>query len=266
VASIRAGLPCPQGLSGQPFGPYSYQRMRTGGERTRKAGLPETIGAWLKLWTPPRDVEVAPPPSARTLLIAGAVLLIVVAGAAALIVPAIDGAKERTAAADAREAAQRREANRRAQIAEQRPRTLDAAALRPGAGAPGARQIAAREALLRRTEAAISDDARARADAGELEGRPQGTQCEPYPKAASRDDWPDRDLGAERGVFDCLVLVRAIASTRTNVGGQLGYPFRAVLDFGRFRVVWCKTNPVPGERVVPDPRTVLQLPKACRAA
>jgi hypothetical protein len=62
------------------------------------------------------------------------------------------------------------------------------------------------------------------------------------------------------------VFVRAIGSTETNIAGQLGYPFRAVLDFHRFRAVWCKTNPVPGERVVPDPRTVLELPEACRAA
>jgi hypothetical protein len=240
--------------------------MRTGGETRRKASLPETLGAWLRLWTPPRDVEVAPPPSARTLAIAGVVLALIVAGAAALIVPAIDDSKERNAAAEAREAAQRREAGRRETIAEQRPRRLDASALKPAAGAPAAERLAAREALLRRAETAISDDARARAQAGELEGRPQGTECEPYPKAATRADWPDRDLGAARGVYDCLVLVRAIASTETNIGGQLGYPFRAVLDFDRFRVVWCKTNPVPGERVIPDPRTVIELPKACRAA
>jgi hypothetical protein len=238
--------------------------MRTGGETKRRATLPETVGAWLRVWTAPRDVEVPPVP-VRGLLVGAAILVVLLAGAAALIVPAIDDSKERSAAAEAREAAQRREASRRETIAEQRPRTLDAAALRPGAGAPAQERLAAREALLRRTEAAISGDARARAKAGELEGRPQGTQCEPYPKRSDRADWPDRDLGATRGVYDCLVFVRAIGSTETNVGGQLGYPFRAVLDFERSRAVWCKTNPVPGERVVPDPRTVLELPKACRA-
>ena len=241
--------------------------MQTGGETTtrRKASLPETIGAWLRIWTPPRDVEVPPVP-VRGLLIGGAVALVVLAGAAALIVPAIDDTKERSAAADAREAAQRRAESRRRQIAEQRPRTLEAASLRPATGAPDAQLVSAREALLRRAETAISQDARARARAGELEGRPQGTECEPYPERSDRADWPDRDLGETRGVYDCIVFVRAIARTDTNIGGQLGYPFRAVLDFERFSVAWCKTNPVPGERVVPDPRTVLELPKACRAA
>ncbi len=238
--------------------------MRTGGETKRKASLPETVGAWLKLWTPPRDVEVPPPPAPRTLAIGGAVALVVLAGAAALIVPAIDSSKDRAAAADARAAAQRRAESRRRTIAEQRPQQLDASSLRPSSGAPAVQRIAARTALLQRAETAISADARRRVQAGELQGRPQGTECEAYPK---RDpgDGPERDLAITRGVYDCLVLVRAIASTETNIGGQLGYPFRAVLDFDRFSVTWCKTNPVPGEREVPDPRTVIELPPACRA-
>ena len=159
------------------------------------------------------------------------------AGAAALIVPAIDdsqGAQPRPPTPARPPSGARRAAA--GTIAEQRPRTLDAAALRPASGAPDAERLAARAALLQRAETAISDDARARAEAGELEGRPQGTECEPYPKRSDRADWPDRDLGAARGVYDCLVFVRAIASTETNVGGQLGYPFRAVLDFERFSV------------------------------
>jgi hypothetical protein len=235
--------------------------MRTGGETGRKASLPETLGAWLRVWTPPRDV-VVPPVPVRGLLAGGAVLLLLGAGAAALIAPAIDDSKERTAAAEARAAAQQREANRRETIAEQRPRRLEAAALRPAAGAADAERLAAREALLRRAETAISDDARARARAGELGGNPRGTECEPYPK---RTPGPEADLATARGVYDCLVFVRAVPETETNVGGQIGYPFRAVLDFGRFTVTWCKTNPVPGERVVPDPRTVVELPRACRA-
>jgi hypothetical protein len=239
--------------------------MAVGGEKKRRrASVPETVGAWLGLWTPPRDVAVPPVP-VRALLVAGAVLLALAAGAVAVVVPAIDDSKERAAAREARAAAERRAESRRRTIAEQRPRRLALAALRPAAGAPPAQRIAARAALLERAEAAISADARERAAAGELEGRPRGTECEPYPK---RDpgDGPERDLGAARGVYNCLVFVRVIAATETNEGGQLGYPFRAVLDFERFSVTWCKTNPVPGERVVPDPRTVIELPPACRAS
>ena len=46
--------------------------------------------------------------------------------------------------------------------------------------------------------------------------------------------------------------------------GAIGYPFRAVVDWRTFAYTWCKTNPVPAELEVPDPRTVVELPPACR--
>ena len=131
-----------------------------------------------------------------------------------------------------RRAESRRADDRRAA----RRSTLDAPALRPASGAPAAQRIAARTALLQRAETAISADARARArPPASCRATRRGTQCEPYPK---RDpgDGPERDLAITRGVYDCLVFVRAIAATETNIGGQLGYPFRAVLDFDRFSV------------------------------
>jgi hypothetical protein len=230
--------------------------------RSRRASLPETVGAWLRLWTPPRDVEVPPVP-VRALVVGAAVLALAVAGGAAVLVPRIDESKQRRAAADARERAQRQAARRAAVIAQQRPRRLVMAGLRPPAGAGAAAQVAARTALLARAEREIGADARRRAAAGELSGRPGATDCEPYPP---RDVPPERDLSARAGVYNCLVVVRAIEATETNVAGRLGYPFRAVLDFRAFSLAWCKTNPVPGEQVAPDPRTVVELPRACRAA
>ena len=222
----------------------------------------ESVGAWLRVWTPPRDV-VVPPVPVRKLLIGAGALVVVGAALAAVLVPRIDASKDRTAAREAREKAARQAQRRREVIAQQRPRRLRAADLRPPAGAPAPERVAARVALLSRAEQAITADARERAAAGELEGRPGATVCEPYPK---RDPGPERDLAARAGVYDCLVSVRAIKATETNISGTLGYPFRAVLDFDGFSLVWCRTNPVPGERVVPDPRTVLELPKVCRAA
>jgi hypothetical protein len=46
--------------------------------------------------------------------------------------------------------------------------------------------------------------------------------------------------------------------------GALGYPFRLVVDFDRFAYVWCKSTPVPGEQAIPDPSTVVGLPRSCR--
>jgi hypothetical protein len=65
-------------------------------------------------------------------------------------------------------------------------------------------------------------------------------------------------------VFDCLTLVARIRPSAANAAGAIGYPFRAVVDFRTFRYTWCRTNPVPGELSTPDPRTVVELPRACR--
>jgi hypothetical protein len=249
--------------------------MVGGGEKTRRrasapettrrrASVPEVIGAWLRIWTPPRDVEVPPVP-VRKLLIGAAVTLAVVGGATALIAPRINSAKQRSAAREARERAARRQAERLRVIAEQRPRRGSAADLRPSSGAPAARRLAARAALLARAEQAITADARRRALAGELSGHPGTTECSPYPPGGQGSP-PEQDLSRRTGAYDCLVVIRKIPATETNPEGRLGYPFRAVVDFEAFKFVWCKTNPAPGEQVIPDPRTLVELPRACRVA
>jgi hypothetical protein len=86
------------------------------------------------------------------------------------------------------------------------------------------------------------------------------TSCQP--KAGTPPEIGD--LAVRRGVFDCDTIVRAIVETDRNQAGSLTYPFRAVIDFATFKVAWCKTNPVPGELAVPDPRLVVELPAACR--
>lgn len=236
--------------------------MSTGGQTQRRASLPETVGAWLKLWTPPRDVDVPAVP-VRKLLIGGAVAVVVIAAATAIIAPRIADRKDRQAAEDARAKAAALQAQRLRTIAEQRPRSSKAADLKPAAGATDAQKIAARVALVDAAASAITADAKRRVQTGEMRGNPSATTCSPYPP---RDVAPQNDLKVHRGVFDCLTTIRSIAATASNGSGSLGYPFRAVVDFDAFSFVWCKTNPVPGERVVPDPRTVVELPRACRAA
>jgi hypothetical protein len=238
--------------------------MRAGGEtKVRRATVLERVGAWLRIWTPPRDVEVPPVP-VRKLVLGGLALLVIAGVATAVVAPRIDDSKDARAAAEARERDQRRAAERERIRAEQRPRRADASGLRPAAGATDAQVLTARAALLERAEQAISADARTRAAAGELDGRPGATECDPYPPRGEGER-PEQDLSVHRGAYDCIVFVRAIPETDLNVGGTLGYPFRAVLDFDTFRIAWCKTNPIPGERVVPDPRYVVELPRACRA-
>ena len=225
--------------------------------------MPERIGAWLRVWTPPRDVEVPAVP-VRGLAVAGVAVLALAAVAVAVVAPAIDASKDRTAAREARERAERQAVRRARIIREQRPQRSVERDLRPAAGAPAAERLAARARLLERAQTAISADAVRRARAGELKGRPGATECNPYPPR-DEGERPEQDLRARFGSYDCVVAVREIEATETNVAGTLGYPFRAVLDFRSFAVTWCRTNPIPGERVVPDPRTVVELPPACRA-
>jgi hypothetical protein len=179
----------------------------------------------------------------------------VVGAALAVLVPRIDSAKESRAAQDAAAAAHARAANRARIIAEQRPRHGSDEALKPASGASASEQAAARTALVHRVETAILDDSRARARAGEIRPVQGPTSCEVT---------PGTKVGAI-GVYDCFTITRQIKSSSGNIGGTIGYPYRAVVDFGKFSYTWCKTEQLPGERLIPDPRTVVQLPAACRA-
>jgi hypothetical protein len=205
--------------------------------------VPEIVGAWLRVWTPPRDVEVPPVPW-RKLGVATVVGLVICGAAAAVIVPAIDRGKERRAARERAQTAAGNAAERRRILHEQIPRHARAPGLRPS-----------RTALLARVERDISRDAAARVRAGELQGPVGATSCRPTPNARPRPG---------RAVFDCLTVVRQVLASGASGGGAIGYPFRAVVDWRTFAYTWCKTNPVPAELEVPDPRTVVELPAACR--
>lgn len=220
----------------------------------RRASIFEIVGAWLHVWTPPRDVEIPPVPW-RKLAIGTVATLVVVGAALAVLVPRIDSGKESRAAKAAAEQARAQAANRARIIAVQRPHHGSGEALKPPAGASASEQAAARTALVHRVEKAVFDDSLARARAGETRRVDGPTTCSVT---------PGTKLGAI-GVYDCFTITRQIKSTSGNVAGTIGYPYRAVVDFDKFSYTWCKTEQVPGERLIPDPRTVVQLPAACRA-
>ena len=90
--------------------PRRWARSSCNGMEQPRASRWEIAGAWLRVWTPPRDVEIPPPPK-RALAVAALVLAAgVVGGSSSFAKPAIDRAKERDAARDARG---RRRARRR---------------------------------------------------------------------------------------------------------------------------------------------------------
>jgi hypothetical protein len=229
--------------------------MAGGGETQRRASVPEIVGAWLHVWTPPRDAVVPDVPW-RKLAIYGGAGLVALAAALAVLVPSIVHTKDRRAAAARALAAHQLALHRERVLHLQRPRHGADATLKPAAGASPAAVLAARQALLRRVEASIFADAEARAAAGEIRPVQGPTTCAPTPATPT---------GGPIGVFDCFTVTRMIASTKKSVSGEIGYPFRAVVDFRRFTYVWCKTEQFPGELMIPDPRTVVRLPAACRA-
>src|SRR5882757_260836 len=70
-------------------------------QTTPRLSRTETVGAWLHLWTPPRDAEVPPVPW-RRIGIGATIAAIVLAVLAAWLVPRIDRAKRHQAATDRR--------------------------------------------------------------------------------------------------------------------------------------------------------------------
>jgi hypothetical protein len=180
--------------------------------------------------------------SRRARWVLGGALVVLAAAALAILVPRIDESKRDRAVAE--------RAATRAQLAAQRVRLV--AEQRPHRGrgdtrddltAGAAERLAARAALVRDVEAAITGDARARVAAGRLSGRVRETQCGQGRRDLTRDD---RDLSKRIGRYDCV----AVTGDATRDGASVaafGVPFVAAVDFRRGTYVWCKNNPAPGE-------------------
>ncbi len=204
-------------------------------DRSKQAGRLETLGSWLGIWTTARDVEVRPRPGPRALGLGAAALIALGALVAVTIVPAIDRAKRSDAAREGAQS-QRLARTRAAQArAEQRARRGPIPA---AAGRASARRL---------VERAILADARRR-----FVRRAASTDCRPYLGGSADGERVDK--------YACTAATSAIPGGR----GTLGIPYNARVDRGARRYAFCKINPVPGERGLPDPRRVVELPAACR--
>ena len=187
----------------------------------------EILGAWLRIWTPPRDVEIPPVPRRAVALlglgVAAAVVVIVV-----VLVPAFDRSKERVAASDTRAQA----TARRAEIArlryDQRPHTARAPEVarlyRAG------RQSEARAALMRHAAVSVRRDARARVAAGEFDVPVRSVRCRPRGRLA-----PPR------------IRLSCFAVTTQTRQASVGQPFIVGASLRDGRYAWCHLNPPPAE-------------------
>lgn len=189
----------------------------------------------------------------------GAAALVALALVVVVVLNAKADRDARQRAADARAAATERVRLTRLQ-APHRGAAID---LRPKRDADDRQRLAARAALVRRVEASITRDARARARTGELAGPISGSECGPFLRApAAVPD--DKVLGKPIGRYDCVAVKDDIKGASGGSVGRLGYPFVAALDFTRFTYVWCRNTPPQSERG--PALAFVRLDRACLAA
>src|SRR5687768_13040313 len=164
----------------------------------KRAGRFETLGAWLHIWTPPRDVDVPPVPW-RKLLLYGLPALAVVVGVTWILVD------DETDTKREREAAERREELRLAGV--ERRRLVADQALRTGRVGP-----AERPELVERLEELVLADSARRFRSGDLRRRVRRVDCEPFPRTEPRRR-AEFDPSRRSGRYHCIGVTRDIVGT-----------------------------------------------------
>ena len=212
----------------------------------------ETLGAWLHVWTPPRDAVVPPVPW-RRIAAGAAIAAVLLGGLAAWLVPRINQAKHSHAAAERRAAAAVSTRERRILERDQRLHSGRAAS-RP------ADPLAAQRVVVADLAHAITSDARARTAAGTLAGHVETTSCAPFTRGAVRSNPSPTATSAG---YECTAVTRDIPRSARNVAGAIGYPFWARVNFRRGTFVWCKINLQPGERGIGGEAAFVALPAPC---
>jgi len=162
-------------------------------------------------------------------LAAGLIATAIIAG------PKIADSNRERAAQERRDARQSALRERARLVAEQRPRFGEVAA-----GTP----------LLAGIEQAVTRDARARHETGELETLVRSTDCTRIGTVGSRLR------------LSCTAVTSNVAPSEANGGVLIGYPYAAAVAPSTRRYAICKTSGRPGEGSFTHLAPV-ELPKAC---
>jgi hypothetical protein len=193
-----------------------------------------------------------PPVPWRTVTALGAGLLVVAVVIGVVAIPAVNSSNDEAAQKQARVDALAHAARNRRIAATQVPHRARTAP---------ARSVAQRHGSVSSLEQAVAVDARARVKSGAFKGTIRRVDCVATPSSRAGGVAPEDDPARRRAAYDCTAVTSDITGHK---GAAVGYPFQGVIDFGTGRLTWCKTNPPPGEQVIPDPNSVVALPAACR--
>jgi hypothetical protein len=171
-------------------------------------------------------------------------LLLIAGGVWALVSPSINKTKRNTAERAAAAKAEFIRSERARLTAEQRLHSARGTT----AGEPPA-------ALVTDLQSAISRDAHARVRAGTIKGPIESTSCEAV-------TFGPLVPNSTRGGYECLAVTATI-KPGVEVGGHIGYPFWAVVNYRRGTFAWCKVNPKPGEMATQTLEPVVNPPAGC---
>jgi hypothetical protein len=221
--------------------------------RTRLERCPHCLGSYF----------AAPPAVRRRRRIAAGLGGGVLVAALTAVVVLAAGDRNHREAREKAATAQRVAALRARITRNQRPHRGAARSLRPPAGATAAQRLAARADLVHAVERRITADARARDEAGELDGPIVGTTCGPILKSKTAIP-DDRVLSKHVGRYDCVAIKKHIIGIDGEKVAELGHAFVAALNFDTYAYTWCRNTPAQGEAGVA--LVFVRLDRACLAA
>jgi hypothetical protein len=209
-----------------------------------RASRLETLGAWLHVWTPPRDCYVPPPPSGRRFVITAVALAVSLAAVLAVAVALIERGKERGATTRQRAQAAFAASERARLRVDQAPHDGRGPAVPLGA-AP-ARVLAARARLLNAMQRSVTADMQSRVRRHLLDSRVSTTLCQPFVRPSVPNP-PQPPPAARTAAYECTAVTGALDTGFRRASVVTGYPVWARVDFRSSRYVWCKINRRPGE-------------------
>jgi hypothetical protein len=105
---------------------------------------------------------------------------------------------------------------------------------------------------------AILGDARRRVRRGVLDGPILSVDCEGFPRSVDQAGAAE-DPSRRRGRYYCVAVTAKFERTEESIGGVLGHPYRALVDFRTGAFVYCKISGRPD----PTPDPSVTTPRAC---